>query len=59
MGKILLEELDREDIKFCLNKYNKTIRNSLLLGQKEDIEGTDLFYIHKTIEFLLKKFNEQ
>lgn len=56
MEKILLDELDREDIKFCLNKYNKIVKNSLLLGQNKDIEGTDLFYIHKTVEFLLKKF---
>ena len=56
MGKILLDKLDREDIKFCLNKYNKIVKNSLLLGQKEDSEGTDLFYIHKTLEFLLEKF---
>lgn len=55
----VLNKLDREDIKFCLNKYNKIVKNSLLLGQNKDIEGADLFYIHKTIEFLLKKFNEQ
>lgn len=53
LNKLDIEDI--EDIKFCLNKYNKIVKNSLLLGQNKDIEGIDLFYIHKTIEFLLKK----
>ncbi len=53
LNKLDIEDI--EDIKFCLNKYNKIVKNSLLLGQNKDIEGSDLFYIHKTIEFLLKK----
>lgn len=50
-----LDQLDREDIKICLNKYNNIIKKSLLAGQKEDLEGTDLFYIHKTVEYLIEK----
>lgn len=51
----VLNKLDIEDIKFCLNKYNKIVKNSLLLGQNKDLDGTDLGYLNKTIEFILEK----
>lgn len=54
-----LLSLDAEQLKNDLFEFNKEVVIKLLSGFERDNNGTSLFYIHKTLLFMLDILNQE